>query len=208
MTLCYKVFPAHKYISFCVMWYGFTLFFDHYSALATNSIADVVGGLLHRCVRPPNLLPVGGLEELIFVTGSIEGLATNWWYMLVFRGLLGISEAAFGPGKCFRNLFSGDGSNRENRHPPLSLFLLPTRSIHTPTPRYPGIELIPPGTRSALWSLHLRRSLSNCLCWLPRLWHHFYPFPHRSLAPPLHPRGVPVNDCRRSGLLHRSRFTG
>lgn len=75
------------------------------------ALGEVVGGLLHQCVRLPNLLPVGGLEGLIFVNGSVEGLATNWWYMLVFRALLGISEAAFGPGRCFRNLFFGDGSN-------------------------------------------------------------------------------------------------
>lgn len=109
MTLCYKVFPAHKYISCCVMWYGFMP--RPYSVPVANCVGEVVGGLLHQCVRLPNLLPVGGLEGLIFVNGSVEGLATNWWYMLVFRALLGISEAAFGPGRCFRNPFSGDESN-------------------------------------------------------------------------------------------------
>ncbi|RPB08987.1 MFS general substrate transporter [Morchella conica CCBAS932] len=57
MTLCYKVFAAHKYIACCVMGWGFV--------------------------------------------ASMQGLATNWWYMLFFRALLGITEAAFGPGVPF-----------------------------------------------------------------------------------------------------------
>lgn len=103
MTLCYKVFPAHTYIACCVMWYGFMSNIHKYSVPVADCVPDIGGGLLHQCVRPSDLLlaaVTGVLKELIPVDGSIEGLTTNWWHMLVLRALLGISEAAFGPGMC------------------------------------------------------------------------------------------------------------
>ncbi|RPB03821.1 MFS general substrate transporter [Choiromyces venosus 120613-1] len=57
MTLCWKVFPAHKYIPFCVAGWGFV--------------------------------------------ACMQGLAINWGTMLALRALLGITEAAFGPGVPF-----------------------------------------------------------------------------------------------------------
>ncbi|CAZ83153.1 unnamed protein product [Tuber melanosporum] len=57
MTLCWKVFPAHKYIATCVAGWGFV--------------------------------------------ACMQGLAVGWGTMLVLRALLGITEAAFGPGVPF-----------------------------------------------------------------------------------------------------------
>lgn len=57
MTLCYKVFPAHKYIACCVMGYGFIPYFHNYSVPVANCVLGVGGESLHQCVRPPNLLP-------------------------------------------------------------------------------------------------------------------------------------------------------
>jgi MFS family permease len=54
MTLMYKIFPAHIYISICVFSWG--------------------------------------------ILASLQSLATSFWSLLIIRALLGISEAAFGPG--------------------------------------------------------------------------------------------------------------